>query len=182
MNSRFEVCLSVLVVGALLFAASAVRGDEKQPVNAKAAFARLKTMAGTWSTKVEDAGKGHQAPDGKIIYRLIGGGSALIESLFPDSEHEMASVYHLDGDDLRMTHYCDLGNQPHLKLDRAASSPDKFLFVFDGGTNLDPSKDSHIHAMSMAFERDGRVVWTCDRYEGGKKADTHNFEITRCQK
>jgi hypothetical protein len=94
----------------------------------------------------------------------------------------MVSVYHLDGDDLRMAHYCDLGNQPHLKLDRAASSPDKFFFVFDGGTNLDPSKDSHIHALTMSFEKDGKVACACERYEGGKKASTNKFEISRCSK
>jgi hypothetical protein len=139
-------------------------------------------MAGTWSSQVEHTGTEHQPADGKVVYRLTGGGSALIETLFPDSEHEMASVYHLDGDDLRMTHYCDLGNQPHLKLDRAASTLEKFYFVFDGGTNLDPSKDSHIHATSMSFQKDGKVVCTCDTYEGGKKAATHKFEISRCEK
>jgi hypothetical protein len=41
MGSGFAVCLSVFVVGAVLVATSVVRGDEKQPVNAKTAFARL---------------------------------------------------------------------------------------------------------------------------------------------
>jgi hypothetical protein len=182
MNDGFEVCLSMLAMGAMLVATSVVRGDDKQPVSAKDAFARLKSMAGTWSIKMDEADKGHHPADGQVVYRLTGAGSALIETLSMGSDHEMTSIYHLDGDDLRMTHYCDLGNQPHLKLDRAASCPDKFFFVFDGGTNLDPAKDSHIHALSMSFEKDGKVACACELYEGGKKAATHQFEISRCPK
>ena len=182
MNFGVAARLAVFVMGALLVATTIVRGDEKPPVSAKAAFARLKSMVGTWSIRVEDTHSEHDSTDGKVVYRLTGAGSALIETLFPDSAHEMASVYHLDGDELRMTHYCDLGNQPHLKLDRAASSPDKFIFVFDGGTNLDPGKDSHIHGLTMSFQKNGKVVCACERYEGGKRASVAQFEISRSQK
>ena len=87
-----------------------------------------------------------------VVYKLTGGGSAgIVETQFPGSDHEMVSVYHLDGDDLRMTHYCVAGNQPHVKLDRANSKPDQLIFVFDGGTNLDPHKDMHIHGVKIRF-------------------------------
>ena len=69
----------------------------------------------------------------------------------------MVSVYHLDGDDLRMTHYCAVGNQPRVKLDRVHSTPDHLIFVFDGGTNLDPQKDMHIHGVKITFHKDGKV-------------------------
>src|SRR3954452_11089494 len=148
-----------MLVSGVFLGSGYVLGEEKgkTAVDAKSAFARLKTMAGTWQNKIDDAGKDHHEGGGKVIYRLTGAGSALIETDFPDSDHEMVSVYHLDGDDLRMTHYCAVGNQPRLKLDRANSTPDKLVFVFDGGTNLDPAKDLHIHGMTMSFEKDGRV-------------------------
>ena len=81
----------------------------------------------------------------------------------------MVSVYHLDGDDLRLTHYCAVGNQPRLKLDRASSTPDKLIFVFDGGTNLDPAKDMHIHGMIMTFEKEGEVKSALGGQRGRKK-------------
>ena len=86
--------------------------------------------------------------DKSVIYKLTGAGSALVETQFPGSDHEMVSVYHLDGDDLRMTHYCAAGNQPRVKLDRANSKPDELIFVFDGGTNLDPA-ERHAHPRSQ---------------------------------
>jgi hypothetical protein len=150
-------------------------------LSARTAFDRLKSIVGTWSIKMDDAAHGDLASEAhaRVVYRLTGGGSALVETLFPDSEHEMFSVYHLDGDDLRMTHYCDLGNQPHLKLDRTASRPDHFVFIFDGGTNLDPGKDNHIHGLTMSFQKDGTVACACLRYAGGKAASTAKFEISR---
>ena len=116
-----------------------------------------------------------------VIYKLTGGGSALVETQFPGSDHEMVSVYHLDGDDLRMTHYCAAGNQPRVKLDRANSKPDELIFVFDGGTNLDPQKDMHIHGLKITFHDDGKVTSTWESYAGGKKAMTMNFNMTRQQ-
>ncbi len=91
----------------------------------------------------------------------------------------MVSVYHLDGDDLRMTHYCAARNQPRLKLDRAKSRPDHLIFVFDGGTNLDPKKDNHIHGLDITFHEDGRVTSAWDGYAEGKLYGTTAFVMTR---
>jgi hypothetical protein len=106
-------------------------------------------------------------------------GSALVETQFPGSNHEMVSVYHLDGEDLRMTHYCAAGNQPRVKLDRIHSKPDELIFVFDGGSNLDPEKDMHIHAVKITFHEDGKVTSAWEGYAGGKKAMTTTFKLTR---
>ena len=114
-------------------------------MTAKAAFAKLKTLKGTWNNKVSEAEHHEAGADSKIIYRLTGAGSALVETDFPDSDHEMVSVYHLDGEDLRLTHYCAMGNQPRLKLDRAGSSPTRLVFVFDGGTQSRPCQ-GHAHS------------------------------------
>ena len=57
--------------------------------------------------------------------------------------------------------------------------PDEFVFVFDGGTNLDPEKDMHIHGVRIKFEKDGQVTSAWDGYTGGKKAGTTTFEMTR---
>jgi hypothetical protein len=177
--------IALLVVGVPV-APGIVRGEDKDKdnagFNAKTAFTRLKAMAGSWSSKLSEHEKTGHATDGKVTYHVTGGGSALVETLFPGSDHEMVSVYHLDGDDLRMTHYCSAGNQPRLKLDRTASTPDKLVFVFDGGTNLDPSKDMHIHGLTMTFQKDGQVDCAWEGYQGGKRAATTRFLLGRSQK
>ncbi len=88
-------------------------------VEAKAAFDRLKTLAGEWN--VAASGEHH---DSKVIYKVTAAGSALMETDSAGSKHEMVTMYHLDGKDLLMTHYCAAGNQPRLKLDLKASKPD----------------------------------------------------------
>jgi hypothetical protein len=171
-----------------------VAGDDsaaKGGVEAKAVFARLKTMAGTWKAelladgkaadfkkKVEEHKGGH--PDqASVIYKLTGAGSALVETQMVGMPHEMVSVYHLDGDDLRMTHYCAAGNQPRMKLDKGKSRPDHLIFVFDGGSNLDPAKDIHIHGMELTFHEDGRVTSAWEGYKGDKPFGTTAFVMTR---
>jgi hypothetical protein len=116
-----------------------------------------------------------------VIYRLTGAGSALVETDFPESNHEMVSVYHLDGDELRLTHYCAAGNQPRLKLDRTNSTPTRFVFVFDGGTNMDPAKDMHIHGMTLSFEKEGEVEAAWEAHNEGKSAGLTKFHLSRTQ-
>jgi len=48
----------------------------------------------------------------------------------------MTSAYHLDKEDLRMTHYCAAGNQPRLKAGSIDLSKNLFRFDFVDITNL----------------------------------------------
>ncbi len=185
------VYIAAVFMGGVL-AAPRLRGaddkqDAKTGINARAAFARLKTLAGTWTCQLTDehqAAKSkehedHPKGDTRVTYKLTGAGSALVETQFPGEAHEMVSVYHLDGDDLRMTHYCAAQNQPHVKLDRSHSTPDHLIFVFDGGTNLDPEKDMHIHGLQITFHQDGKVTSAWEGYAGGKNAGTTSFVMTK---
>jgi len=182
---------NLLVLSASLVATALGAGDEKgeaapppAPVTAEAAFDRLKTMVGEWkntSDLCDPSLAGVEGAD-RVRYKLTGGGSALVEVSAPDTRAEMISVYHLDGEDLRMTHYCSVKNQPRLKLDRAASKPDRLVFAFDGGTNLDPTRDMYISGLVLSFPADGRVVsdWQCN--QGAEKAAPATFELTRAGK
>jgi len=183
--------VAVVFMGGVLAAPRLTGADDKPNsktgVDAKTAFARLKTLVGTWNCHINDehqAGNSkehedHPKGDTPVTYKLTGAGSALVETQFPGAPHEMVSVYHLDGDDLRMTHYCAAQNQPHVKLDRANSTADHLIFVFDGGTNLDPRKDMHIHGLQITFHQDGKVTSAWEGYAGGKKASTASFVMTR---
>jgi hypothetical protein len=84
------------------------------------------------------------------IFKVTAGGSAVIETHLPGTEQEMVSVYHLDGNDLVMTHYCVLGNQPRTKAD-PKSEPGTIRFEFTGSTNLNVEKDMHMHGATIRF-------------------------------
>jgi hypothetical protein len=81
-----------------------------------------------------------------------------------------------------MTHYCAAQNQPRFKLDRDHSTLDKLVFVFDGGSNLDPAKDVYISGLTMIYEKDGGVTCNWDSKHGGEDAGTTTFRLTRASK
>jgi hypothetical protein len=174
-RSALSIGVGLAALGFLV--AVPVFGEDKAAPDAKAAFAKMKTLAGEWSSNGEGHGGADHAP--KVIYKVTAAGSALMESQFPGSDHEMVSIYHLDGDNLLMTHYCAAGNQPRMKYDPKASKPGEFVFAFDGGTNFDPAKDMHIHNLNVIFHDDKHVDESWDAFVKGKKAMTSKFALTR---
>ena len=90
----------------------------------------------------------------------------MVEVLFPGSEHEMVTVYHQDGDDLLLTHYCSARNQPRMKCNGEAE-PNLLRFEFVDATNMRSTNDPHMplrddqdrgprsHPVAMAGLRSG---------------------------
>lgn len=102
-----------LVLVLLLIAAAAGASDQKAP--ADNALAWLKGLVGSWQGKLEWSGGRTGTGEYSAVYSLTGNGSAVAESLIAEGVSTMTSVYHTDGADLRMTHFCGAGNQPRLK-------------------------------------------------------------------
>jgi hypothetical protein len=166
----------LLTAGLMIVALTAAsRADDaaKVPV-AKAGpthpgFERLKGMAGTWVEADKDGN-----PTDKVVsvIKVTAGGSAVQETSFPGQPMEMMSVYHLDGADLVMTHYCVLGNQPRLKADPSAPA-NQLKFVFTGGSNLDVAKDTHMHGATLTFADADHVTLSGEAWAGGKACEDH---------
>jgi hypothetical protein len=72
----------------------------------------------------------------------------------------MVTVYHADGDDLVLTHYCMEGNQPRMRAKGPTGS--RFEFAFDGGANIDPKRDRHMHSarVELSGADEIRSEWT----------------------
>jgi hypothetical protein len=168
------------VLGAVVLLAGAAGAGEPAAqaagVDAKATFERLKALAGVWEGTV---GEGKEAQTGEVRYRLASGGTVVEETLMPGTPHEMISLYHLDGSELLLTHYCAIGNQPRLRLDRAASRPEQLRFTFVSGTNMDPAKDMHIHGLTLETTPDGlRHDWMS--WKDGKEQQDHlRYDLKR---
>ena len=95
-----------------------------------AAFAKIKSLAGTWKgTGAAGGGSGEQVV---VKYRVVSGGSAVEETIAEGSPHEMVTMFYMDGPTLKLTHYCVMKNQPRMKL---TSSSNGLKFEFEGGTN-----------------------------------------------
>ena len=168
--------------GLLLLALTVVaRGDDKTvkaPAAPHAGLERMKKLAGTWL----EADKDGKPTDNVVsVIRITAAGSAVHETLFPGQPHEMISVYHRDGEDLVMTHYCALGNQPRMKAD-PKSPPNQLHFQFAGGTNLDPAKDMHMHGGTLTFVDDDHIEFSGVAWAGGKPATDHCAEMKLVRK
>ena len=174
---------SFLLLAALLtFAGTATA--EQGTFDAQAAFDRLAEMAGTWTGGAKGEGEAEgEAEGGKDVehtFQVSASGSVVMETMNPGTDHEMINMYHLDGDDLVLTHYCAGGNQPRMRIVPEKSSADRLVFDYDGGTNLDPATDGHIHGADLTFG-DGFVdsVWIA--YNAGEPAGEMAFHLTRVE-
>jgi hypothetical protein len=144
----------------LLFAAAAPAAEKA----ANPAFERFKALQGEW-VAAED---GPMSKKGTLVarYAVTASGSAVVETIFPGSAHEMLTVYTADGADVVLTHYCMEGNQPRMRAKAPAGG--RVEFAFDGGPNIDPRKDRHMHSAWFEFvgEDELRNEWT--EHDGGK--------------
>jgi hypothetical protein len=139
----------------------------------KAAFERLKTLAGDWEGHIEKP----DGPPGAVSYRLASGGSVVMETLFPGGAHEMISMYYLEGERLVLTHYCAAGNQPRLRL--VSASAEELRFDFEGGANVDPHESTFLHNGRLSFVGADRLEAAWEFHTGDKPAGTHRFFLKR---
>ena len=69
----------------------------------------------------------------------------------------MTSVYHLDGTNLRMTHYCAAGNQPRLKADSIDQEKKIIHFTYLDATNLSNELSPHVVGLNLQFPDDDHI-------------------------
>lgn len=161
-----------MAVAALALAAGTAGAEETAP-DARKALEQIKGLVGSWEGSIGQKG----GPPGGVRYELTGGGHMVVERLFPGTEHEMMTVYHLDGDRLLASHYCASGNQPLMRLEKA--TPTELAFGFVGGTNMDAAKDVHIHSGRLRFVEGGALESEWDVYKGASQTMTHKFFLAR---
>jgi len=143
-----------------------------------AALARLATLTGDWKgTAVWTGGRsGSYAMD--ATYSTTGGGSAVVETLTQDGVAMMTTVYHADGPDLRMTHYCGARNQPRLKASKIDLADGAIDFVFVDATNLSSPDAPHVTGLEVRFGDADHLTITF-RFEGGGKPARETISLHR---
>ena len=140
-------------------------------IKASASLERIKQLVGTW------IGTGGDMGDGKVEvqYRLSSGGSAVVETLFPGTPHEMTSVYYDEAGKLTMTHYCMLGNHPTLRLKKETQTE---LF-FGAGTNSPLKNEPHMHTLVISFSSPNSIEQKWAMFEHGKEGHASVFKLER---
>jgi|SRR6516162_3852812 hypothetical protein len=141
MNSKF---LSFVPVCALALSALAA-----EQTASSSALGQIKALTGNWNGTFRWTGGRHDSGSMNASYYVTGNGSAVVENLMNESTPVMTSVYHLDGPDLRMTHFCGAQNQPRLKARRIDLDHGAIDFEFVDATNLRSPDAPHVHGLEI---------------------------------
>jgi hypothetical protein len=130
---RFSLLLAVLLISTAALGQSA----------AQESFEHLKALAGSWEGSL----------DGQPLHvslRVTSMGNALLHEMKGAGPDDPITLFHLDGERLLLTHYCDAGNQPRMV---ATISPDgkTIVFNFVEATNLLSSQMGHMQRVTFTF-------------------------------
>ncbi len=158
----------VLVVGLGLLAASPAAMAEPGSV-----FEKFKALAGEWEGQRGDG----QAV--KVSYQVLSGDSAVVETLTELAEEvTMVTVYHMDGNDVRMTHYCSAQNQPRMKASSVSRNARVVSFEFIDVTNLAQPTDGHMQNLEITFRDRNHITQKWTWLENGRTTDS-TFTLAR---
>ncbi len=132
------------------------------PELSRAAFERFKALAGTWQ------GKSTKGWEERLRYEVIAAGSAVLETSVDAHPGEtMATVFHMDGDRLVLTHYCVAKNQPRLEATFFEDRGRTVVFTFRDGTNIPTRDRGHMDRAVFTFEGPDRIRSRWTWYENG---------------
>ncbi|MCB9903054.1 MAG: hypothetical protein H6831_01465 [Planctomycetes bacterium] len=168
----------ILALACLAASCSTYRNHHVRAEGASDEHFRMFTeLQGDWYFVDEN---GDPTDDLALSYELTGGGSAVMERVFPGQDHEMVTMYYMDGGNLMLTHYCAVGNQPTM-IEMPTDSQRVVIFEFYRGTNLDPSTSSYMHDAKFEFLDVDRMRSTWRFYKEGKPAGEEVMDVIRVE-
>jgi hypothetical protein len=160
----------------LLITASVWASGAPNVTDTSAAFAQLKSLAGEWESKAADGSKS------RTRYEVVSGGSAVVEHFESDAlgpANAMLTVYYLEGDHLRLTHYCMARNQPRMQAQSFDKSTGELRFGFLDAANLSGPEAGHMHNATFRFVDADHFATDWQFFEGGKPKITESVQYTR---
>lgn len=131
----------------------------------RAAFEKLLSLTGDWQGTV--AWSSDAPSQISAHYHNTGNDSAVVEEL----SNGMTSVYHLDGSDLRMTHFCAAKNQPRLKASAFGPDNSSITFSFVDITNLISPAGGHVQGFEIKFLAPDHIALVFHFVSNGKERD-----------
>jgi hypothetical protein len=147
---------------ALIAAFAPVRSAAQAPSPAVQGFERLKALHGDW---IDADGAFGEKGKVAVTYRVTGGGHTVVETFPVGTPYEMVTVYHLEGDALVLTHYCNQNTQPRMRSSGLQGTT--LAFDYAGGTNIGP-QTSHMHSMRMEFLAADELRATWQNWKAGQ--------------
>ncbi len=169
--------ISIILLALALGPVASYAGEYQMgaPVTHSKDFEKMKELVGVWEGK-SDMGKGMEQL--RVIYELTSAGNAVVERFAAGTPHEMVTVYHDYKGKLTMTHYCSLGNQPHMDLNNPGGA--NLAFVLSEKTpGLASLNETHMHALTIAFDNKDSITHTWTLYDKGAKKNDVVVKLAR---
>jgi len=170
---KLTLILAVVIATAATAQVSVIGVPDRDPATPN--LDTIKKLVGDWVELDEDG-----VPTDTVVssYRVTAAGSAVLDVEFGGSDHEMLTVYYMDGDDLVLTHYCMLGNQPHMRAE-PGTGPDKLVFNCEGGTNINCAVDQHMHRGELTLIDEDHMLSKWFMLDKGETTYTADFKLVR---
>jgi hypothetical protein len=173
-----SIMFTVVILLALGFGPLASYSGEYQmgaPITHSKDFEKMKDLVGVWEGK-SDMGKGMEQL--KVTYELTSAGNAIVERFGVGTPHEMVTVYHDYKGTLAMTHYCSLGNQPHMELNNPGGA--NLVFILSEKTpGLASLNETHMHALTIAVDGKDSITHTWTLYDKVAKKNDVVVKLAR---
>jgi hypothetical protein len=170
---------TIAVVSGLFLGPFAIISADNQmmpaPIVHSADFERMKGLVGAWEGKVD---MGHGMETLKVTYELTSAENAILERFAAGQPHEMVTVYHDRSGKLTMTHYCSLGNQPHMELTNPGETTMKFV-LSEKEPNLVSLNEMHMHALTITVDGKDTISHTWTLYDKGVKKSDVSVKLMR---
>jgi hypothetical protein len=180
-KTTFIISLTVLLASAWGVRAHDMK-DMKEAKSAlpeaSAAFQQIQKLKGTWKGTVVHGGKDAKPEPVITEFKLTAAGSAVQETLMKGTPDEMVDMYFDEGGRLTMTHYCAMGNRPQMYLRQ--SDPSKVVLeMMMAPPGIDPTKDTHMHALTLEFPDNDHLNEKWISYTDGKPGDPTIMKMAR---
>lgn len=170
-RAHFLAALPLLVLGACAsHGPHAV--SQATPAQKSVLLDRMKSLEGEWQ-KIDE----HGVAQTTNVFKVTSNGSAVREIMFPNTDHEMINLYHMDGPDLVLTHYCAMGNQPRMKA--AAGNGRIIEFKIDSVGNWAGPAQLYMGAMRLEITDENHIAEHWTHFENDKAAPGADFVLTR---
>jgi hypothetical protein len=168
--NRFAIACALGLVGS---ACATTYQDPHDPLKRQPLLDSVKALEGTWEKK---------GPDGGLEvteFKVSSAGSVVREIMFPGTPNEMTNVYYLEGNALAMTHYCAMGNQPHLQA--GVRTGNQLPFHFVSVSDMEGPDEMYMGGLVLEFVDQDHLSEHWSTYAKGELQKEHaaDFAFTR---
>ncbi|HEU4713551.1 MAG TPA: hypothetical protein VFS76_18440 [Pyrinomonadaceae bacterium] len=147
-----------------------------------AAFEKLKSLVGEWEAR---DGVSYGGKPIRISYKIVSQGSGVMETYTQVGVDmiDMVTVYHLDGDNLVLTHFCAVNNQVRMRAEPLVEGAKSLRFAYVDAANLSVSNKDVMRDLMITFADSDHFTqawtWRMTNSKGQTKDDKAVYNFVR---